>query len=227
MSTQSDAAPLRRIREPRSQQTLANPYAVWADLRAAGSRASIDGCPAVATRQDVMQVLSDPDLFRSGGIKDLGSSRHLIPMEIDPPYHRRYRKLMDPLFSPQAVRRMEPAIRAMATGLIEPVAAAGSCDFVSTVGLLAPRFFALELLNLSESGYQEMLRLKDEAIHPAGVTDEERQASRQAAGKRVEEMLAEAMRQRLAHPGDDLLSRVVKMEVDGDKLTPEDRKSVV
>jgi cytochrome P450 len=117
---------------------------------------------------------------------------------------------------------MEPAIRAIAGELIESVIAAGSCDFTTTVGLLAPRFFAIGLLELPDSGFREMLYLKGEAIHPTGATDGERQASKMAAGVRIEKMLDNARRERMANPGDDLLSRVIKMQVDGESLTPDE-----
>jgi cytochrome P450 len=218
--------PKRRVREPRSGETLANAFATWSKLRAAGDDAKFDGCPAAATRTDVMDVLSDPELFVSGGRLDLGSSRRLIPQEIDPPDHRRYRKLLEPVFAPREIQKMEPAIRAMAVELVEAVQAAGSCDFVTTVGLLAPRFFAFELLHLPESGFKEMIYLKDEVLHPTGSTDEERQAAKRAAGARIEEMLAAAMNDRMANPGDDLLSRVIAMELDGDRLSPDEIQAI-
>jgi cytochrome P450 len=217
-----EVAPRRRVRELRSPEILAHPFEAWENLRAAREGATIDGCPAAASREDVMEIFSNPEDFKSGGSKDLGSSRRLIPQEIDPPDHKRYRKLMDPLFAPREVRLMEPAIRAIAIELIESVLAAGSCDFTTTVGQLAPRFFAIELLELPESGFNEMLYLKGEVIHPTGATDGERQASRIAAGMRIEKMLDDARRKRMANPGDDLLSRVINMRVEGDSLTPDE-----
>jgi cytochrome P450 len=75
---------------------------------------------------------------------------------------------------------------------------------------------------MPDSGFREMLYLKGEAIHPTGATDGERQASKMAAGVRIEKMLDNARRERMANPGDDLLSRVIKMQVDGESLTPDE-----
>jgi len=216
----------RRVREPRSNETLSNAFAVWADLRAAGDDATFDGCPVAATRDDAMAVLSDPELFTSEGRLDLGSSRLLIPQEIDPPEHRRFRALLEPVFAPKEVRRMEPAIRAMAVELIEAVRPAGACDVVTSVATLAPRFFAFELLDLPESGFEEMLALKDQILHPPGATDDERQANKRAAGSKIEEMLAAAMHERMANPSNDILSRIIQMEIDGDRLTSEEIQAI-
>jgi cytochrome P450 len=221
-----NVTPKRRVRQRRSADTLTNAFEVWASLREAGTAATFDGCPAVARRDDVMEVLSDPETFVSAGRLDLGSSRRLIPQEIDPPDHRRFRRLLEPVVSPKAVRKMEPAIRALAVKLIEDVQDAGSCDFVKTVAMLAPRFFAFELLDLPESGFEEMIYLKDEILHPAGDTDEERQASKKAAGVRIEELLAAAMHERMERPTDDILSRVIEMELDGDRLSPDEIQAI-
>ncbi len=226
MTSDTNVTPRRRIREPRSRETLAEPFRVWSELRAQGAEARIDGCPVAAHRDDVMEVLSDAELFTSGGRLDLGSSRNLIPQEIDPPDHARYRKLLEPVLAPKQVRLMEPSIRALAAEMVDEVADAGSCDLVSTVALLAPRYFAVELLGLPGDRVGEMLELKDAILHPEGATDDERQAVKTAAGAKIEEMLHAAMLERMANPGDDLFSRVIAMEIDGDRLSTEEIQAI-
>lgn len=226
LTSNNGIKPARRIRAPRDNATLANSFRVWEELRAAGSDATFDGLPTVATREEVMNVLSDPELFISGGRLDNGSSREFIPQETDPPHHRRYRALLEPIFAPRQIRRMEPTVRAMAIDLIEKVEDAGSCDLVSTVGMLAPRFFIMELLGLPESRVAEVCDLKDEVLHPEGATDDERQAVKMAAGARIEKLLAEAMWERKENPGDDLLSQIIAMELDGDRLSDDEIQAI-
>ena len=222
MNSQPKVEPKRRVREPRSNERLANSFGVWADLREAGQDATFDSCPVATRRDDVLAVLGDAELFVSGGRLDMGSSRDFIPQEIDPPYHRRYRQLLEPVFSPRSVRKMEPAIRAMAAELVEQVQEDGSCDFIRTVAMLAPRYFVLELLDMPESALPEMLRLKDATLHPEGSTDEERQATKLAAGAWIEELLAAAMEQRKQNLGDDLFSQIIEMRLDDDQLTDDE-----
>jgi cytochrome P450 len=222
VNSEHSVEPKRRVREPRTNETLESSFRVWADLRAAGQQATFDGCQAVATRDEVMAVLSAPELFVSGGRLDNGSSRRFIPQEIDPPNHRRYRQLLEPIFAPREVRRMEPAIRAMAAELVESVQGAGHCDFAETVAMLAPRYFVLELLGMPESAIPEMMLLKDDILHPEGANDEERQATKMAGGARVEKMLAVSMEQRKQNLGTDLFSQIIQLRLDGNPLTDDE-----
>jgi cytochrome P450 len=54
-----------------------------------------------------------------------------IPNEIDPPAHRSYREILNPLFSPRRMAALEDRIRATAVELITAFAARGTCDFVT------------------------------------------------------------------------------------------------
>ncbi|MYA75434.1 MAG: hypothetical protein F4Y27_12250 [Acidimicrobiaceae bacterium] len=56
---------------------------------------------SVALLDDVMTVLQNPQIFSSDGAAEIGQIRPLIPLEIDPPRHAKYRKLLDPLFAPR------------------------------------------------------------------------------------------------------------------------------
>jgi cytochrome P450 len=53
----------------------------------------------------VDEVLRTPEVFSSNmSAHDLKTRRPLIPLQIDPPAHRTYRKILDPLFAPQRMR---------------------------------------------------------------------------------------------------------------------------
>lgn len=55
----------------------------------------------------------------------------LAPIEVDPPGHRDWRKLLNPLMSPAAVAGHEPAMRRIASDLIDEFVAAGACDLAA------------------------------------------------------------------------------------------------
>ena len=42
----------------------------------------------------------------------MGSVRPLIPLQIDPPEHKKYRKILDPLFAPQQMALLEEPVTA-------------------------------------------------------------------------------------------------------------------
>jgi cytochrome P450 len=83
---------------------------------------------------DVWNVVRDWESFTStegvAGIPINKSEFRFIPIEVDPPYHRSVRKLLNPYFAPQVMPGYEPAIRRIAAGLIDRFRAAGRCEFV-------------------------------------------------------------------------------------------------
>jgi cytochrome P450 len=61
-----------------------------------------------------------------------------VPTQIDAPDHIKYRRIVNPWFSPRAMEAAEPAMRALCRQLVEEVAARGACDFVTEFGLRFP-----------------------------------------------------------------------------------------
>ena len=95
-----------------------NPLPSYTRLRGRGQivpAAGVIPLPAdwVATDQETVEfVFRHPDDFSSSpGKTVLGNTRPLIPLEIDPPDHVRYRKLLDPFFAPGKLRPLEPVLR--------------------------------------------------------------------------------------------------------------------
>src|SRR6476646_430430 len=87
-----------------------------------------DDIVAVTKRRDVHSI--DPDAVAIVSIA-LGAGRPLIPLMLDGEQHTKYRKLLDPLFAPKQVARLEPVIRNLSETLIDAFAADGSVDFFS------------------------------------------------------------------------------------------------
>jgi len=64
----------------------------------------------VSRHEDVTTILRNPDVFSSGvEAAMIGQIRPLIPLQIDPPEHAKFRKILDPLFSPRRVAELEPS----------------------------------------------------------------------------------------------------------------------
>ena len=85
--------------------------------------------------------------------------RRLIPLELDPPDHQRYRSLLTPLFAPAAIDRLEAGIVATATELIDDVVDDGHCDFMSQFASLLPGTVFIQLLGLDPSETRPVYRL--------------------------------------------------------------------
>src|ERR1700722_12690227 len=73
----------------------------------------------VPHRRYVDEVFRHPDLFASTEAVDLQNVRPLIPLNVDPPHHKKYRKILDPLFAPRAMARLEQPIAELANRLMD------------------------------------------------------------------------------------------------------------
>ncbi|GIT46495.1 MAG: hypothetical protein Ct9H300mP12_10800 [Acidimicrobiales bacterium] len=97
------------------------------------SRANADA-HLVGRHADVVTVLRNPDIFSSRfDAVHIGQVRPLIPLQVDPPDHAKYRKLLDPLFAPRRIALLEDRTRALVSDLVETVADTGGCNFHAAV----------------------------------------------------------------------------------------------
>ena len=72
----------------------------------------------------------------------------LLPQNLMGEEHRQFRSLLNPWFSPGAVKRMDPLSRRRCAALVEGVRPKGSCDFVAEFGILYPTEIFLSLIGL-------------------------------------------------------------------------------
>ncbi len=206
---------------------LSNPQAMFQMLRDTAPTMEMDmgvGTSTLISRhEDVATVLHDPDVFSSNAeAVSIGQVRTLIPLQIDPPDHKQYRKLLDPLFAPKRVALLEDRTRALVRGLIADVADGEGCNFHSAIAEPLPTTVFLELLGLPLERTQEFIDLKDGIIRPTFETLEERQEKMKATGQLIYAVLDEVITARIEERQDDFISDFLDAEVDGHRLTPED-----
>src|SRR6266540_6459029 len=104
-----------------SPELARNPQPAYAMLRESSPVLRLDGVGViVSARTGVDEVLRNPEVFSSNmSAHDLKTERPLIPLQIDPPDHRKYRKILDPLFSPPRIKELEGPKRRIANELID------------------------------------------------------------------------------------------------------------
>ena len=68
----------------------------------------------------------------------LGNVRPLIPLNVDPPQHSKYRKLLDPLFAPKRMDEQEDDITRRVNGFIDAFIDRGECNFTEEFAELFP-----------------------------------------------------------------------------------------
>jgi len=176
---------------------------------------------SVALHDDVVFVLQNPDIFSSNGAAEIGQVRPLIPLEIDPPEHAKFRKLLDPLFAPRRVAELEASTRSLVTNLIDSVIDDGACNFHEDIAVPLPSQVFLTMFGLPVARTAEFIELKDGIIRPP-VDEDEAREYREQTGQRIYAALQEAIDERLAERQDDFISRFLDAEVEGHRLTTED-----
>ncbi len=188
----------------------------WVEMAASPVHAFARGV-IVAGAKAVDEVLHDPKRFSSDPrAVYLGSDTGLIPLQVDPPEHVRYRKMLDPLFAPRKMAALEGRVAALVNRCIDAVIESGRCDFSEAVAVPVPSGTFLELLGLPIAGLDEFLRLKDDMIRPPGATLREQDARRASSSKEVFALFADALDDRCRAPRDDLLSHFAALESSGD-----------
>jgi len=181
-----------------------------------------DGMIIVGGDADVRHVLAHPDIFSSGiDAVAIGQVRPLIPLQIDPPEHKNFRKLLDPIFAPRQVALLEDQTRALVRSLVDPLVALGGCNFHEAVAEPLPTTVFLQLLGLPVSRTKEFVALKDGIIRPP-VKNSERVAYTNVVGQKIYKILQEAIDERMEERSDDFISMFLDAEVDGHRLTNDD-----
>lgn len=211
-----------------SAEALAHPQPLYKMMRdmapVAALERNLSDATIVSRHEDVGTVLRTPDVFSSNSdAVSIGQIRPLIPLQIDPPNHSKFRKLLDPLFSPKQVAKLEPATRALARDLVGAARSGNpSCNFHKEVAEPFPSTVFLQLLGLPTSRVDEFIALKDGIIRPPAETVDEREAMVDETGRQIYAVLDEVVDARLEEPADDFISGFLASEVDGERLTRED-----
>jgi len=213
-------------------------WPLLAELRREAAVVDIgDGMAYVTRHAECRHLLRDTDAFSSAqGFKAPGV---VVPLEdrtlgeLDPPTHTLVRRVMVTAVTPKAVKANEPYIESMARTLLDSLPSAGEIDLVpsftaplpnaSTVHLLgfpeedAPRIMAWAK-DLIESGFPGTHRNRDgvegfaEGFPDfAGYIDARIEERRHAGGT----------------PRDDVTTKLLELDVDGQRLTPRQLRAMV
>ncbi len=189
-----------------------DPQPIYAHLRKSGGGVKTPGGVIAATRSDVEEVFREYDRFSADhGYGRMGNTRPLIPMEFDPPIHRKYRKILEPLFSPQRVAVLEPEVAALCNHLIDGFIDDPEIDFVAQFSNVLPTQVFLTQLGLPIVELEHFLKLKDGAIRANHIldvsyTDPAAATYRYNNGQEIYAVFNAALDEREIERKDDLLS---------------------
>jgi len=198
-------------------------YAHLRDRCPVARSAGINGEAVFVSRhEDVSWALRHPEVFSSAAeAVDIGQEQPLIPLQVDPPDHARYRRLLDPEFSPRTVATLEEEARVLVNRLIDRFADRGACDFHEEFATPLPSTLFLTIAGLPHDDLPTFLRWRDNTIRPDVAPGDVEAAARIRAqtSHEISEYFTAAIAERRARPDDRLLSRIVHAEVEGQRLS--------
>lgn len=189
---------------------------------------------AVSTFDDIVTVGRTPAMFSSsytrggtvvlghGGVDTTYGAAPRVISNMDPPEHVRYRRLVAGAFTPRAMEALEPAIREATRKVLDEGIAAGVVDFSKDVAAKLPIEAIGVMLGVPEEDRHLLEEWTDALM---GSEDPELSRSAQEVEAASVELFSYGKRlraARLAEPGEDLMSRLLASEIDGDSLADDE-----
>ncbi len=221
---------------PLDPKFIADPYPTYRQLRERDPYhpSPLTGALVLSKYEDIDAVLRDYKMFSSEreparsrdpqGVADR-VERELQPsmLSLDPPDHTRLRGLVSRAFTPRQVAKMEDHIRDTAQALLDEVSGSNEFDLMSNLAALLPTVVIAEMIGVPTEDREQFKAWSDQfarvlepnlAADELGVVFE----TAQLFDGYFRGIVAEHREQ----PQDDLVSRLIEAEQEGDRLSEEE-----
>ncbi len=209
-----------------------DPHAIWTAMRRASSVAwqqadSQLGFWSVVSHQHVAEVLREWSVFTSerGTFLDIlgtddpaGGNQMAVT---DPPRHTEMRSPLQQALNLRVAHRQEDQVRRVVVDLLTPLADGGVHDFAKPMTAL-PMAVAGTLMGLPETDWGELTRLTTTCIAPDEPEHRHPRGRRYTLDRAHRQLFAyfqDSVRERQRRGGDDLISLLLEMQVDGRRMT--------
>lgn len=209
-------------------ETRAHPQPMFKLMREHTPVLSMDGSVILSRRAEIDEAFRNPELFSSNmSAIDLGNVRPLIPLQIDPPQHKTYRKILDPLFAPREMAKLEGPLAARVNALIDEFIERGEVDFAAEFSIPFPSLAFLTLLGLPTEELPTFLKMKDGIIRPDQIVGQphehpDTKTYQREIATSIYEYFDAVIDERSAERRNDIISQFLDTELDGEKLTREE-----
>jgi cytochrome P450 len=142
----------------------------------------------------------------------------------DPPYHTRMRKFVNTAFTPRSVDVFRPRVQSLVRELADPLRGRDDVDFFSEFAFTLPVIVIAEFLGVPAEARFDVRRWSDDlaAVIFMGGDAETRLQRGEEAMRRIVDFLRPIVRERQRSPREDLLSRLVQAEDDGEHLSEDE-----
>ncbi|MGZ5390217.1 MAG: cytochrome P450, partial [Aeromicrobium sp.] len=209
---------------------MAEPQPIYYQKAAEVRAERVNGVVTLYRLADIVAINRHPGVLGTGGRGgSFGHEGKLIPLEIDGPDHRKWRRLLDPMFAPKQIAFLEDQIRSLARELIDEFKAAGHAELHDAYCVPLPCLTFLRLFGAPAEDMDFFLEFKDGVVHPEGETIEESEANMMVSAMKIYEYFATflAVRKAETEQKPDLISRLLHSEVEGKPLTDEEMVNIM
>jgi cholest-4-en-3-one 26-monooxygenase len=190
-----------------------------------------DGFWALTRHRDVVAVSRDSDTWSSqtnGAIiryvsgttrEQIELQSSVIMLNIDPPQHTKLRGIVSRGFTPRAIENLREVLTARSERIVANALASGSGDFVTDVACELPLQAIAELLGVPQEDRHRIFAWSNEMV---GYDDPDYQSDGEAAATEILSYSMVMAADRRACPRDDIVTKLVHAQVDGDELTEDE-----
>jgi cytochrome P450 len=198
-----------------------NPYPLWADIRAECPMAHTSrygGVYLPLRKSDICAIANDPEHFSSQSVvvRAFSSPQYSNPpINSDPPQHASDRRVLLPLFKPEAIAALEPRTREICREILCGLRGAERGDVALDYARHIPSQVIAVMLGLPREDGELFLRWIYQTLD-AGVRDAH---AGETAFAEMTAYFAEQVAHRRSHPGGDLISALIATSVDGKPLS--------
>ncbi len=147
------------------------------------------------------------------------AEQRMMMLNMDPPMHTRYRRLVNKGFTPRMIRDLEEKVVRSADSIIDGVCEQGTADFVEQISAELPLQVIADLMGVPQEDRHLVFDWSNTMI---GSADPEYQASPDAPGQAAMELFAyadELCAKKRLDPHEDLFSVLTQAEIEGDQLS--------
>ncbi|WP_437335310.1 cytochrome P450 [Sorangium sp. So ce394] len=176
--------------------------------------------------EGVKRALTDHDAFSSAVTPPTGKAPEWIVFS-DPPRHTKLRGIVQRAFTPRSIAGLEPRIRELSRELLDQRIEHGTMDLAADYAGPLPTMVIAEMIGIPAEDRARFMRWSEAIVNLShtlsGGEEAARVVSEHAAVK--EEMkayVADLLDARRRAPEDDLLTRLVEAEVDGERLNEDE-----
>ena len=189
-----------------------------------------EGFWVVTRHEEVKEVSQRSDIFSTHENTAIPRFADDIPRENvemqrfilinkDAPEHTKLRKLVSRGFTPRAINSLREELTERAEKIVKTAAAGGAGDFVVQVASELPLQAIAELLGVPQ---EDRMKLFDWSNQMTSYDDPEFDIDPQAASMEILGYAYQMADQRKKCPADDIVTKLIEADIDGNELSPEE-----